>query len=44
MTNHLSMFAMGVDIMDINNDGLDEIITTEMLPEDYKRSKRTWQA
>jgi len=39
MTNHISLFAMGVDIADINNDGWSDIMTTEMLPESYKRSK-----
>ncbi len=39
MTNHISLFAMGVDIADINNDGWADIMTTEMLPENYKRSK-----
>ena len=39
MTNHISLFAMGVDIADINNDGWSDIMTTEMLPENYKRSK-----
>ncbi|MEM8906701.1 MAG: VCBS repeat-containing protein [Bacteroidota bacterium] len=39
MTGHISLFAMGVDIADINNDALPDIMTTEMLPESYKRSK-----
>lgn len=38
-TNHISLFSMGTDIADINNDGYEDIIVTEMLPENYKRSK-----
>ena len=38
-TNHISLFSMGTDIADINNDGYEDIYVTEMLPENYKRSK-----
>lgn len=38
-TNHLSLFSMGADIADLNNDGFEDILVMEMLPEDYKRSK-----
>ncbi|GAB2808085.1 FG-GAP-like repeat-containing protein [Ferruginibacter profundus] len=39
MTNHVSLFSMGSDIADINNDGFEDILVMEMLPENYKRSK-----
>jgi enediyne biosynthesis protein E4 len=38
-TNHISMYSMGTDVADINNDGYEDIMVSEMLPEDYKRSK-----
>ena len=37
--NHISMYSMGADIADINNDGLEDIMVMEMRPEDYQRSK-----
>jgi hypothetical protein len=36
---HIPVFSMGIDISDIDNDGLEDIFITEMLPDDYKRSK-----
>ena len=39
MTNHVSLFSMGSDIADINNDGFEDILVMEMLPENYKRAK-----
>jgi hypothetical protein len=36
---HLSRFSMGCDIADINNDGLPEVMTTDMYPEDETTEK-----
>jgi hypothetical protein len=38
-TGHTSMFGMGIDASDINNDGLKDLIQAEMLPKDYKRAR-----
>ncbi len=37
---HMTMNGMGMDIADINNDGLSDIMVLDMLPNDYKKHKR----
>lgn len=40
-TNHIPFYSMGMDVVDVNNDGLEDIIQLDMLPADYERSKTT---
>jgi enediyne biosynthesis protein E4 len=39
--SYQSKFSMGNDVGDINHDGWPDIITLDMLPEDYQRKKQT---
>jgi hypothetical protein len=39
MIRHTSYSSMGNDLVDIDNDGLIDIISLDMLPEDYEQSK-----
>ncbi|MCJ8164041.1 VCBS repeat-containing protein [Pontibacter sp. E15-1] len=36
---HTSHFSMGTDVADFNNDGLPDIITVDMMPDDSRRQK-----
>jgi enediyne biosynthesis protein E4 len=40
---HMSHFSMGNDVGDINNDGLPDIVTVDMLPADIRRRKLMFQ-
>ena len=40
-TTHISQSSMGADLADVNNDGKADIFTTDMLPEEDERLKKT---
>ncbi|WP_276167054.1 VCBS repeat-containing protein [Zobellia alginiliquefaciens] len=40
-TNHTSFYSMGVDVVDFNNDGFEDILALDMVSENYIRSKTT---
>jgi enediyne biosynthesis protein E4 len=42
-TSHLCLSAMGVDIADINNDGLKDVFITDMMPESIERTKKVME-
>lgn len=42
-TSHLCLSAMGVDIADINNDGLYDIFITDMMPDGDQRTKKVME-
>lgn len=43
-TGHCSVYAMGIDAADFNNDGLFDIMTVDMASEDHVRSKKNMGA
>ncbi|MDG1805845.1 VCBS repeat-containing protein [Flavicella sp.] len=38
-SNHVAFYGMGVDVVDFNNDGFEDLIELDMTPSDHERSK-----
>ncbi|MEI6865205.1 VCBS repeat-containing protein [Flavicella sp.] len=38
-SNHVSFYGMGVDVVDFNNDGFEDLIELDMTPSDHERAK-----
>lgn len=41
LTNHVAFYGMGIDVVDFNNDGFEDLIELDMTPADHVRAKTT---